>query len=43
VREVSVVIGAAFGVLVLKENGSLIRILAAALVAAGVTSVALLG
>ena len=43
VREVSVVIGAAFGVLVLKENGSLIRILAAALVAAGVASVALLG
>jgi len=43
VREVSVVIGAAFGVLVLKENGSVIRILAAAMVAAGVASVALLG
>jgi drug/metabolite transporter (DMT)-like permease len=43
VREVSVVIGAAFGVLVLKENGSGMRILAAGLVAAGVAAVAILG
>jgi drug/metabolite transporter (DMT)-like permease len=43
VREVSVVIGAAFGVLVLKESGSAMRVLAAGLVAAGVAAVAILG
>lgn len=43
VREVSVVIGAAYGVLVLKENGSALRILAASLVAAGVAAIAFLG
>jgi drug/metabolite transporter (DMT)-like permease len=43
VREVSVVFGAAFGVVVLKESGSRMRILAAGLVAAGVAAVAILG
>ncbi len=43
VREVSVVLGAAYGVLVLKEGGTRIRILGAALVAAGVALIALLG
>jgi drug/metabolite transporter (DMT)-like permease len=43
VREVSVVFGAAFGVLVLKENGGSMRILAAGIVAAGVAAIAVLG
>jgi drug/metabolite transporter (DMT)-like permease len=43
VREVSVVLGAAYGVLVLKEGGSYMRILGAALVAGGVAMIALLG
>jgi drug/metabolite transporter (DMT)-like permease len=43
VREVSVVLGAAFGVLVLKEHGSAMRIVAAGLVAAGVAAIAVLG
>jgi drug/metabolite transporter (DMT)-like permease len=43
VREVSVVLGAAYGVLVLKEGGTYMRILGAALVAGGVAMIALLG
>jgi drug/metabolite transporter (DMT)-like permease len=43
VREVSVVLGAAYGVLVLKEGGTKMRIVGAALVAGGVAMVALLG
>lgn len=43
VREVSVVLGAAYGVLVLKEGGTKMRILGAALVAAGVAMIASLG
>src|SRR3990170_3938263 len=40
VREVSVVLGAAFGVIVLKENGSPMRILAAGFVGGGVAMIA---
>jgi drug/metabolite transporter (DMT)-like permease len=43
VREVSVVLGAAYGVLVLKEGGTIMRILGAALVAGGVAMIAILG
>jgi drug/metabolite transporter (DMT)-like permease len=43
VREVGVVLGAAYGVLVLKEEGTGMRIVGAALVAGGVAMVALLG
>jgi drug/metabolite transporter (DMT)-like permease len=43
VREVSVVLGAAYGVLVLKEGGLRMRIVGAMLVAGGVAMVALLG
>jgi drug/metabolite transporter (DMT)-like permease len=43
VREVSVVLGAVYGVLVLKEAGAGMRILGALLVAGGVAMVALLG
>jgi drug/metabolite transporter (DMT)-like permease len=40
---VGVVLGAAYGVLVLKEEGTGMRIVGAALVAGGVAMVALLG
>ncbi|HLB65195.1 MAG TPA: DMT family transporter [Anaerolineales bacterium] len=43
VREVSVVLGAAYGVLVLKEGGTRMRILGAVLVGGGVAMIALLG
>jgi drug/metabolite transporter (DMT)-like permease len=43
VREVSVVLGAAYGVVVLKEGGTRMRILGAVLVAGGVAMIALLG
>lgn len=43
VREISVVLGAAIGILFLKENGSAMRILGALLVAGGVVIIKLLG
>jgi drug/metabolite transporter (DMT)-like permease len=43
VREISVVFGAAAGVWLLKERGSVMRVLGAAAVAAGVAVIALLG
>jgi drug/metabolite transporter (DMT)-like permease len=43
VREVSVVLGAVYGVLVLKEGGTRMRILGAVLVAGGVAMIAVLG
>ncbi len=43
IREFSVVLGAAYGVLVLKENGGAMRLLGAALVAAGIATIGLLG
>jgi len=43
IREFSVVLGAAYGVLVLKENSGPMRLLGAALVAAGIATIGLLG
>ena len=43
IREVSVVLGAAYGVLVLKEQGGPMRMVGAGLVAAGVAAIGLLG
>lgn len=43
IREVSVVLGAAYGVFVLKEPGGPMRMLGAGLVAAGVAAIGLLG
>jgi len=43
VREVSVVLGAAYGVLVLKESGAFMRIVGAAVVAVGVVVIGVLG
>jgi len=43
IREVSVVLGAAYGVFVLKEQGGPMRLVGAGLVAAGVAAIGLLG
>jgi drug/metabolite transporter (DMT)-like permease len=43
IREFSVVLGAAYGVLVLKENSGAMRLLGAALVAVGIATIGLLG
>jgi drug/metabolite transporter (DMT)-like permease len=43
IREFSVVLGAAYGVLVLKEDSGPMRLLGAALVAAGIATIGLLG
>ena len=43
VREFSVVLGAAYGVLMLKESGGVVRILGSLLVAGGIGMIALLG
>jgi len=43
IREFSVVLGAAYGVLVLKENSGAMRLLGAALVAVGIATIGWLG